>query len=160
MTEILHASGFLGTNANFAADMTLVLMVLIAGLFTYGLYLARKGGYEQHKWVQTAGAGLNLILVLWLMVLPFRDFVVRDLGGPRSSFFYTITRLHAVVGATAVVLGNFVVLRGHKLVPKRLRFSNYKPFMRAAYIFYMLTTALGVWVYWTWFVIEPTPPVF
>jgi hypothetical protein len=42
MTGILHQPGFLGTNANFAADLTLVLMLLIAVLFTVGFILARQ----------------------------------------------------------------------------------------------------------------------
>ena len=46
MTEFLHQPGFLGTNANFAADMTLVLSVLVATLFSVGFYLARKGRYD------------------------------------------------------------------------------------------------------------------
>jgi uncharacterized membrane protein YozB (DUF420 family) len=40
-----------------------------------------------------------------------------------------------------------VVLRANKLVPKRLRFKNYKRFMRTSYALYMLATLLGVVVY-------------
>jgi hypothetical protein len=160
MTEILHRPGFLGTNANFAADMTLVLSVAVAILFSIGFYLARKGKYDFHKWVQTSGAALNIILVLWLMILPYRDFIIRDTGGPRESIFYAVTSLHAVVGFLAFTFGNFVVLRGHNLVPKRLRFQKYKPFMRTAYGLYIATTGLGVWVYWTWFVVIAKTPIY
>ncbi len=160
MTGLLHADGFLGTNANFAADMTLLLSVLVAVLFTIGFALARRGKYDTHKWVQTSGAVVNVILVLWLMLLPYRDFVVRDSGGPRPLVFYTVTTIHAVVGFFAFVFGNFVVLRGHNLVPKPLRFKRYKPYMRAAYVLYVSTTLLGVWVYVTWFVTIGNPPVF
>lgn len=160
MVDLLHAPGFLGTNANFAADMTLVLSILVAVIFTVGYWLARKEKYEVHKWVQTAGAVLNIILVLWLMILPYRDFIVRDSGGPRESVFYYVTTIHATVGFFAFVFGNFVVLRGHKLVPQALRFNKYKPYMRTAYALYMLSTLLGVWVYVTWFVTIGNPPTF
>lgn len=160
MVDLLHAPGFLGTNANFAADMTLVLSLLVAVIFTGGYWLAKRERYETHKWVQTAGAVLNVILVLWLMILPYRDFVVRDVGGPRDSVFYYVTTIHATVGFFAFVFGNFVVLRGHKLVPEALRFNKYKPYMRTAYTLYMLSTLLGVWVYVTWFVTVSNPPVF
>jgi uncharacterized membrane protein YozB (DUF420 family) len=160
MLDFLHQPGFLGTNANFAADMTLTLSILVVLLFTLGFYLAVRGKYDTHKWVQTSGAVLNIILVLWLMVLPYRDFIVRDTGGPREPVFYAVTMLHAAVGFIAFVFGNFVVLRGHKLVPQRLRFNNYKLFMRTAYTLYLVTTALGVWVYYTWFVVTAKPPVF
>ena len=42
MIDILHAPGFLGTNANFAADMTLVLSLVVAFLFTYGAWIAKQ----------------------------------------------------------------------------------------------------------------------
>jgi uncharacterized membrane protein YozB (DUF420 family) len=160
MTDLLHKAGFLGTNANFAADMTLILSIAVMLLFSYGFYLARKGRYDSHKWVQTSAAILNVVLVLWLMILPYRDFILRDSGGPREILFYVVTTAHASIGVLAFVLGNFVVLRGHGLVPKSLRFDNYKLFMRTAYSLYFLTTLLGVGTYLYWFVYSNVPPVF
>ncbi len=160
MAEILHGSGFLGTSANFAADMTLAVMLVAAMLFTVGLVVARLRRYETHRWIQTAAAIINGIMVLWMMLLPFRDFVIRDVGGPRPSTFYVITTLHATVGLCAFVFGWFVVLRGNNLMIEPLRFKKYRPFMRAAYVLYMLATLLGVWVYFTWFVTIPSPPVY
>ena len=52
-----------------------------------------------------------------------------------------------LIGAIALVFGVFVALRGNKLVPKSLRFNNYKLFMRWAYALYMLATLGGVIVY-------------
>ena len=51
------------------------------------------------------------------------------------------------VGTVGVLLGVFIVLRGNELVPQALRFSNYKPVMRTAYVIYMLATLLGIAVY-------------
>lgn len=160
MTELLHSPGFLGTNANFAADMTLVIGIVVAVLFTVGFALARMGKYKAHRWVQTTAAAINLILVLWLMVLPFRDFVVRDVGGPRVSTFYVISTVHATIGAIAVLYGVFVVLRGNGLMIAPLKFNNYKGFMRLAYTLYILNTLIGIWVYLTWFVVIPNPPIY
>ena len=50
-------------------------------------------------------------------------------------------------GALGLLLGVFVVLVGHELLPQRLRFVNYKPYMRGAYALYMLGTVMGVVVY-------------
>jgi uncharacterized membrane protein YozB (DUF420 family) len=160
MIEILHQPGFLGTHANFAADMTLALMILIGGLLTLGFYMARRKRYEIHRWIQTTAVILNSILVLWLMVLPFRDFVVRDQGGPRQTFFYVITIIHAAIGAVAFLLGVFITLRANGLMLKPFRFSNYKLFMRTAYVLYLLAILAGIFVYITWFVIIPNPPVY
>ena len=160
MTELLHSPGFLGTNANFAADMTLILAILVAALFTTGLVLARMEKFQAHRWVQTSAAAVNLILVLWLMILPYRDFVARDAGGPRPNYFYIITTLHATIGSAALLFGVFVVLRANKLLPKFLQFNNYKGFMRLAYTLYMLATLIGIWVYFTWFTRIPNPPIY
>ena len=160
MDEILHQPGFLGTSANFAADMTLVLSLLVAVFFTWGFYLARVGRYQLHRWVQTGAASLNLILVGWMMVLPFRDFVAPGIPDRLGERFHGITTFHAVLGTSALLLGVFVVLRGNELVPEALKFKNYKLFMRLAYILYMLVTLLGIWVYFTWFVNNPNPPVY
>ncbi len=160
MNEFLHQPGFLGTNANRAADITLVIMLLAATLFTIGFILARKKNFKAHRWVQTSAATLNAIMVLWMMILPFRDFVLRDRGGPRPGLFYIIASIHGLVGLVGVIFGLFVTLRGNGLVPKPLRFNNYKLFMRTAYGLYMTATLLGIGVYLTWFVIVPNPPVY
>lgn len=160
MNDLFHAPGFLGTNANLAADATLVIMLFTAGLFSLGFYLARKGKFNTHKWVQTSGALINLIMVLWMMVLPFRDFIIQDQGGPREGYFYIVTALHALIGLIATIFGMFVVLRGHKLMPKFLQFNNYKPFMRTAYALYMTATLLGIAVYLVWFVFTESTPIY
>jgi hypothetical protein len=160
MIEFLHSPGFLGTSANMFADLTLVVELLILALFSFGFYLAVKGKYDTHKWVQTAGVVLTGILAIWLMTIPYRNLVLQDQGGPREGIFYLVTTLHAVIGFLAFSLGTFVALRGHKLVPKFLQFRNYKLFMRTAYGLYLVTIVLGVWLYYTWYVVIANPPIF
>ena len=43
MNELLHQPGFLGTAANWAADFTLMMMILFAVLLTVGVVFAVKG---------------------------------------------------------------------------------------------------------------------
>ena len=162
MTDLLHRPGFLGTSANFAADLTLILSLLVIGIFTAGFAAARQGNYRLHGRIQTTGALLNLGLVLWMMLLPYRDFILRDLAEPRPrpAYFYTLTTLHALAGAAALLFGFFVVLRGHNLMISRLKFNNYRPYMRLAFALYLAATALGVGVYLVWFVLIANPPLF
>lgn len=160
MVDWMHRPGFLNTGANMATDTGLLVMLLVAALFTLGFYLARRGRYEAHKWVQTTGGALALLLVLWLMVLPYRDFVLPELPQRLDEAFHGITTLHALVGLVALPFGTFVILRGHNLVPQWLRFNDYKKFMRWAYALYMVTIGLGFVVYIVWFVTNPNPPQF
>ena len=161
MNDLLHQPGFLGTSANWAADMTLVVSIFVAVLFTIGAILAVRGQYGPHRLVQTTATIINAILVLWMMILPFRDFVAPadNPGGLSDTAIFT-TRIHAAVGFTALIFGLFVTLRGNGLMPKFLQFDNYKAFMRVAYALYMLATLIGLFVYITWFVGNPTPPSY
>jgi hypothetical protein len=159
MTELLHSAGFFGTKANWAADFTLLVGLIVAALFTFGFYLARQGKYEAHRWVQTTAVVLNLILVFWLMVLPFRDFVAApDNPAALPAIALAITKIHGLVGSTGLIFGTFVALRGNNLMIKPLRFNNYKLFMRIAYGLYMTATLIGIFVYITWFVTNPGEP--
>jgi len=160
MEDLLHQPGFLGTSANFAADMTLAVSLVVAGLLTLGFVLARKKQYQVHRWVQTTAAGLNAGLVLWMMILPFRDFVLPGVPGRLDERFYAVSTLHGLVGAIGLLLGVFVALRGNGLVPKVLRFNNYRLFMRVSYALYMVATAAGLLLYLTWFVNNPNPPSY
>lgn len=160
MTELMHKPGFLGTAANWAADMTLVLMIVIAAALTVGVVMARRQRYQTHRWIQTASVALNVVLVIWLMILPYRDFVAPGVPDLLSEPFYLVTTLHGIVGFFAFVLGVFVVLRANGLMINALKFNNYKLFMRTSYALYMLTILLGLLVYYFWFINNPNPPTY
>ena len=140
--------------------MTLIVMIVIALIFTLGAWMAVRGKYGVHRVLQTTAVILNLILVLWMMILPYRDFVAPGIPQRLNERFYSITTLHALLGLAALLLGIFVALRGNGLMIKPLRFNNYKLFMRISYGLYMLATLVGIWVYFTWFVNNPNPPVY
>jgi uncharacterized membrane protein YozB (DUF420 family) len=142
----MDTPGFLGTRASLGADLSLVGSVLVAIAFTVGAWLAIRGRYGAHRWVQTAGALLNLALVLGLMIPSLLAVdPAENVGLPLSSILFMTG--HEIVGVFALLFGLFVVLRGNELVPAPLRFSNYRPYMRLAYGLYMAATLIGVAVY-------------
>ena len=148
MIDLLKGAGFLGTNGTLGADVSLVVSLLAAALFTIGWRLAAARRYEAHRWVQTAAACLNAVLVLAWMIRSFVVYIIPGIPGSFGHGSYAVSTIHAVVGALGMVLGLFVVLRGNKLVPQSLRFTNYKRFMRWSYVLYMLGTLTGVVVYY------------
>lgn len=138
--------GLLGTRASLGADIALLGSIAVAIAFTVGAWLARRGQYEAHRWVQTAAAVINLLLVLGIMIPSLAGVdAAENVGLPPSAFLYMTG--HEILGASALLFGLFVVLRGNGLVPAALRFNNYKPFMRWAYGLYMAATLIGVAVY-------------
>jgi uncharacterized membrane protein YozB (DUF420 family) len=147
MSDFLTNPGFLGTKATLRSDLTLVLILITAVLFNIGFILARRKQFEAHRWVQTASVTLNTLVVLISMVTSYIIHILPGVPAKLGQGDYAVTSIHGLVGAIALLLGVFVMLRGIKLVPKRLRFKNYKLFMRSAYALYMLATLGGVAVY-------------
>ena len=147
MIDFLSGPGFLGTRAPFLSDLSLTLILLTAIMFTIGWQLARHRQYETHRWVQTITAIINAIVVLGVMIKSYITHILPGIPGKLLEGDYGVTTVHAIVGMIGLLLGIFVVLRGNELVPKALRFKNYKAFMRTSYAFYMLATLLGVIVY-------------
>jgi len=147
MGNFLDQVGFLGTKAPVRSDITLILILLSALMFTIGWQLALRKRYEAHRWFQTAAATLNAIVVILAMVNVFIVYILPGIPAKLFQGSYGATTVHALVGAIGLILGVFVVLRANKLVPEGLRFNNYKLFMRTSYSLYMLATLLGVVVY-------------
>jgi uncharacterized membrane protein YozB (DUF420 family) len=147
MSDFLTMPGFLGTKATLRSDLTLVLILITAVLFNVGLILARRKQFKAHRWVQTASVSLNTLVVLISMLTSYIIYILPGIPAKLGQGDYAVTTVHGIVGAIALLLGVFVALRGNELVPKGLRFKNYKLFMRWAYALYMLATLGGVGVY-------------
>jgi uncharacterized membrane protein YozB (DUF420 family) len=147
MSDFLTMPGFLGTKATFRSDLTLVLILISAVLFNLGFILARRKHFTAHRWVQTSAVTLNTLVVLISMVTSYIIYILPGIPAKLAQGDYAVTTLHALIGAIALVWGVFVALRGNNLVPKKLRFNNYKLFMRWAYGLYMVATLGGIIVY-------------
>lgn len=147
MLEFLKQPGFLGSHAPLISDLSLVFILLSSLLFTIGVILVRRKHYEAHRWVQTTAAAINAICVLSVMVPSFFTHISPGLPGKFFTGDYAISTIHGLIGLFGLILGVFVVLRGHNLVPRAWRFKNYKAFMRTSYTLYMLATLLGIFVY-------------
>src|SRR5687768_17046529 len=102
--EMLSGPGFLGTHASMISDVTLVLVLVVVGLFTTGFFMARQKQLIVHRRIQTIAFFTIFVLALTMMVLPFRDYVMNDVGGPRPHYFYVVTTIHAVMGAIGILI--------------------------------------------------------
>ncbi len=139
-------NGFLGTKATFAQDVSLVGSIIVAIAFTIGAYLAMKGLYTAHRWVQTGAAVANLALVFGVMI-PSLLAVTPDENLTLPAAAFVAMPAHEIIGTVALVFGMYVVLVGNEWIPQRWRFANYKRFMRIAFALYLVATVVGVAVY-------------
>ncbi len=147
MGSFLDNLGFFGTKAPVRSDITLLLILTTAILFTIGWRLAVSRKFEAHRWVQTVTATLNALVVILSMIPVFMVYIFPGIPGKLLEGDYGLSTTHALVGAIGLILGIFIVLRANKLVPQSLRFNNYKLFMRTSYVLYITATLLGVVVY-------------
>ena len=103
--------------------------------------LARLGRYHLHGWLQGTIVGLNAGVIAVAMV----PSLIRYL---RSGTRFAL--VHAVIGSVAELRGLYIVISaGLRWLPKRLRISNYKRWMRLTLGAWLVAAGLGAWTYQT-----------
>jgi uncharacterized membrane protein YozB (DUF420 family) len=144
-------SGFLGTGASFEADLNLALQLSMAAALGVGMGLARRKHYRAHAVCQSAVVLLNLVLIARIMLPSFRDGVLPGLPAGLAKPYYSIATLHAAAGGVAQLLGLYIIIAaGTKLLPERLRFRNYKRWMRTELALWWIVVVLGAATYYVW----------
>lgn len=144
--------GFLGTGATFAADLNLLVQVAMGVALLVGARLARRGHYVAHGICQTTVMVLNLVTIVSIMGLSFREQVVPRLPAGLGRRYFAVATGHALLGAGVETLGLYIVLvAGTKIVPRRLRFTNWKRWMRIELVLWWVVVLTGIWTYASWY---------
>lgn len=144
----MFRDGFLGQGAPWGADLNLLLQVAVGILLLVGMGLARSGRYGAHGICQSAGFVLAVAMTVFWMMPAFHAIHADALGRGVVNRVTIAVAAHVVVGTLALLVGAWVVLvAGTPLVPERLRFSDYKPWMRTLLILWWAALILGVAIY-------------
>ena len=147
----MNAAGFLGTGARLAADINLIVQLLMGLALLFGMVLARRGLYRAHAICQGSVVLLNLILIALIMLPPFASDIVPGLPQRLSQSYYFFPTLHAILGSAAQLLGLYIILRaGTNLLPEALRFQNYRLWMRTELALWWIVIILGIGTYYVW----------
>jgi uncharacterized membrane protein YozB (DUF420 family) len=146
--------GFLGTAAPRAADLILLTELTMGVALVIGALFARRRWYRAHGWCQSLVVLLNLAVIASYMVPSFGRQVApaipADLGDPA----YVLAVAHGAAGLIAEVLALYVLLvAGTDLLPRRLRFTRYRLWMRTVIALWWLALLLGVATYLRWYVL-------
>ncbi len=145
--------GLLGTGASRAADLALLSELVLGVVLIGGAWLARHRCYRAHACCQSTVLLLNLGLILWLMVPSFRRQVIPAIPGELGEPHLALAAVHATAGIAAELLGLYILaVAGTDLMPVRLRFTHYKPWMRAALALWWFALLLGVATYVYWYI--------
>ena len=144
--------GFLGSGASFSADVNLVVQVTMGGALIAGSWLAKKRCYRAHAACQTSVLLLNLAMIGLVMWPSFEQQVRPASAKAFHRWYYQAAIIHAVLGTIAEVVGIYIVaVAGTKMIPKRLRFTNWKPWMRTELVLWMIVLITGLGTYCAWY---------
>ncbi len=151
--------GFLGTPADFLADLNLTLHIVMALTLLIGAWFARRQDFATHQKIQTTVVLANIPLIAGIMLISFLEEVApglpQNLVRPRNA----VAAVHAVLGTFGELLGLFVVLRmspsTRHLIPGFMRFKNVKGVMRFTLATWWAITLIGLATYYFWYM-QPT----
>jgi plastocyanin/uncharacterized membrane protein YozB (DUF420 family) len=146
-------NGFLGTGATFRADLNLVVQLSMGLALLVGMFLAKRKKFRAHKYCQSSVMLLNLVMIFLIMAPSFHKQVEPQVPGGLKEAYYLAPYTHAILGSIAEVLGLYIVLvAATNLLPRRLRFKRYKPWMRIELALWWIVVLIGVSTYFIWYV--------
>jgi len=152
--------GFLDTGASMLADLTLLAYILlIVPAMLAGFILARRKLFEPyHKYVMTSITLFNWLLIFFVMAASYSDGVASEIPDRLDENFFLFPTLHLVTGGIAQLLATYLVIRMwfEKRLPDWFKIKNIKTAMRITLVCWMLTAALGVTIYFTWYDVGET----
>jgi uncharacterized membrane protein YozB (DUF420 family) len=147
------AKGFLGTGVTFEADLNLVVQVVMGLALIAGSYLAKRKRYAAHGICQTTVLLLNLGMIGLVMWPSFQQQVRPALPERLYKWYFAAATIHALLGATAEVLGLYIaIVAGTRVLPQFLRFKNWKRWMRAELMLWSTVVLTGVGTYYVWYI--------
>ena len=148
------SKGFLGTAAPWSSDATLIIELGMGVALLVGATLARRGRYRAHAWCQSVVVLLNPAAILLAMVPSFRRSFAPPIPAGLGNSYYVLAAVHAVLGTLAELFALYIVaVAGTHILPKRLRFTRYGRWMRAALVLWWTTLLLGLATYVRWYLV-------
>ena len=135
------------------ADVNLVVQVGMAVALLVGAVFARRKCYRAHAITQTSVLLLNLVMIATVMWPSTQQQVLPAFPDVLDRWYFAAPSLHGVLGIVAEVLGLYIAMvAGTGWLPERLRFRNWKRWMRIELVLWWVTLGSGVGTYYVWYV--------
>ena len=143
----------IATAAPAYATLTLFLELVMGIGLLAGALLARLKRFRQHAWCQSVIVLVNLLMIVLTMLPSFRVHVAPRIPLKLGKVYYAYATAHAVLGTLAEVGGLYILVAvGTRLLPPRLRISNYKLWMRTVLVLWWAVLLLGAATYARWYI--------
>ena len=133
-----------------APTLNLLLQIGMGLALIVGMFLARAQRYRAHGLCQASVVLLNLGAIILYMSPMFRKGALSELPAGLGDPYYAVATAHAALGTVAELFALYVVLSAASLLPKALRFTNYRPVMRTALALWWIVILFGVGTYGFW----------
>jgi uncharacterized membrane protein YozB (DUF420 family) len=144
---------FLETAAPPGANVVLVLEIAMGIGLLVGARLARKRRFRQHAWCQSIIVLLNLAVVVVMMIPSFRVHVLPRVPAKLGKAYYALATTHGALGTVTELAGLYILLSaGTSVLPKQLRITKYKVWMRSVLVLWWVVLLLGIATYTRWYV--------
>ncbi|HEV2317063.1 MAG TPA: hypothetical protein VGV89_05765 [Thermoplasmata archaeon] len=145
--------GLFPANSPVYSDLVLVVEIAIAAMLVVGMFVARTGRIRVHMYLQSSMVLVNLPVVLSWMVPQYLTYVLpglpREIGDP----VYLFPTVMLVLGAAAESIGVYILLVAvTNWIPERIRFRNYKLWMRGELVLWWSVLVFGFSTYYIWYV--------
>jgi len=144
-------SGFLGTRANWAADLNLIAQIILLLVLVAGRVQAKRRQLNTHHTWMTAVVAVNAVLVIAIMN-PELFRLLPSIWGNLDVPERVMPLPHALVGALAELMGLYAVLWIRMDLPESMRPRSVKWFMRITFLLWALALVGGIALYWVWYV--------
>src|SRR5437879_13907971 len=152
----MQETGFLGTAAPRAADLTLLLEMGMGTGLLAGAWLARVVRIRFHAICQSFIVLLNLGLIVSTMFPAFDRHVLPKLPDRIGRPYYALAVTHAFLGGIAEFGGLYIlVAAGTKVLPEKFRITRFKFWMRSLLLVWWMVLFLGMFTYDRWYVTWP-----
>ncbi len=153
MEENAVNEGFLGTAAPRYADLVLLLEIAMGAGLLIGAVLARRKKFRLHAWCQSTIVLLNLVIIILIMVPSFHVYVSPKIPARLGRSYYALAASHAMLGIVSEAAALYILLAaGTKVLPPKLRMTNYKVWMRGVLVLWWLALLLGLATYARWYI--------
>ena len=148
------SKGFLGTAAPWSSDATLIIELGMGVALLAGRALARRGRYRAHAWCQSVVVLLNPVAIALTMAPSFRRSFAPPIPSVFRHSYYAVAAVHAVLGTLAELFALYILaVAGTNILPKRLRFTRYGRWMRAALLLWWVALLFGLATYVRWYLV-------
>jgi uncharacterized membrane protein YozB (DUF420 family) len=139
-------------NAPAGANAVLLLELAMGLALVAGAVMARRKHFRAHAACQSSVVVLNLGIIVSLMMPSFHSAVLPGIPGHLARSYYWLASAHGILGLAAELLGVYILLAaGTSVLPKHLRLTSYKVWMRTAVALWWLVLLLGVATYLRWY---------